>query len=46
MSKKRRTGKPVVKNIRGVGKRCVLINKKGQWKFKKNIACGLKKKSR
>jgi hypothetical protein len=42
--RKRGSGKLVVKNIRGVGKRCVLVKKNGQWKFKKNSACGLKKK--
>ncbi len=43
---KRKKGarKAVVKNIRGVGKRCVSVNRKGQWKFRKNSVCGLKKK--
>lgn len=48
MAKRRKSAKrarrPVVKTIRGVGKRCVSINRKGQWRFEKNSACGLSKK--
>ena len=49
-SKKRAKGKskarkPVIKMIKGVGRRCVQILSSGKWRFRPNSACGLKKKT-
>ena len=37
--------KAVKKRIKGVGLRCVQVKANGQWKFVRNSACGLKKKT-
>ena len=45
MAKRRRVGKPFVKTIRKMGKRCFVKKANGKVKMVKNSRCGLKKKS-